>query len=105
MKTVLKDLHAHQIIQFPFDVIVNTITIIIAATKTQQVPEFLQGVVQIPRIPSKRNCAGSVLFSERAGRTVSGSGFSAPRADIKHATGCHDFTLLSQCVSESHEAN
>lgn len=69
---VLMDLQAHQIIKFPFHVIVN---IIISATKTQKVPEFFQGVVQIPRILSKRNSAGSVLSSERAGRTVSGRGF------------------------------
>lgn len=104
MRTVPKDLHAHQIIEFPFDVIVD-ISIIITATKTQQVPEFLQGVVQIPRIPSKRNCAGCLLLSERAGRTASGSSFSALRARIKHATGCRDFTLLSQRVSKSHKAN
>lgn len=65
------DLHAHQITKFPLNVIIN----IISATKTQEVPEFFQGVVQIPRILSKRNCAGSVLSSERAGRMVSGSSF------------------------------
>lgn len=66
------DLQGHQITKFPFNVIVN---IIISATKTQKVPEFFQGVVQIPRILSKRNCVGSILSSERAGRTVSGSSF------------------------------
>lgn len=66
------DLLAHQITKFPFNVIINKL---ISATKTQEVPEFFQGVVQIPRILSKRNCAGSVLSSERAGRMVSGSSF------------------------------